>query len=110
MKLFVLALLLVSAGISTRCSSSARSQTTKTQAATVSKEPITDTEVETAYHYCKGITLTGKHCTRRVKNDSDYCFQHKIQANPCWQPKGSQPKEDCYYEDGDVTRPIPDKP
>jgi hypothetical protein len=60
-------------------------------------------------HYCKGITLKGAHCTRRVKAEGDYCWQHEIQANPCWRKAGSPPKEDCYYQDGDVTRPIPGK-
>ena len=61
-------------------------------------------------HYCKGITTKGIRCKRRVANEGDYCWQHEIQANPCWRKAGSPPKEDCYYEDGDVTRPIPGKP
>jgi hypothetical protein len=61
-------------------------------------------------HYCKGITLKGAHCTRRVKAEGEYCWQHEIQANPCWEKAGSKPKEDCYYKDGDVTQPIEGKP
>jgi len=61
-------------------------------------------------HYCKGITAKGERCKRHVKAEGEYCWQHVIQANPCWRPKGSQPKQDCYYQDGDVTRPIPGKP
>lgn len=83
------------------------------KAAAVSKACATDTDCEKAprtIHYCKGVTVTGQHCKRHVKADGDYCSQHEIQSNPCWQPKGSKPVEDCYYKDGDVTRPIEGRP
>ncbi len=56
-------------------------------------------------HYCAGKTKAGDRCKRHVKNDGGYCYQHAQQSS-CYRPKGSQPVEDCYYEDGDTTRPI----
>jgi hypothetical protein len=84
-------------------------------------------------HYtCGARNKDGTACRKPVKNQGDRCFIHagrparddEPQAtpspspatttakanNPCRLPKGSQPKEDCYYEDGDVTRPIPGTP
>jgi hypothetical protein len=88
----------------TSCQGSSASTAPKAQAA------LESSATPKPAFYCKGITLKGAHCTRRVKADGDYCWQHEIQKNPCWRPKGSAPKEDCYYQDGDVTRPIDGKP
>ncbi len=63
-----------------------------------------------AVHYCAGKDKDGSRCKRHVKNEGDYCWMHREQANPCWRPKGSKPKEDCYYKDGDTTQPIDGRP
>ncbi len=80
--------------------------------------PVTQSQVAAAEvtrkHVCGAATKSGKACRNPVTKDGERCHLHTgaptLAANPCYRPKGSAPVEDCYYEDGDTTRPDAGKP
>lgn len=72
--------------------------------------PAASVEVKARYT-CGAKTKAGTPCRKPVKKDGDRCWMHQgVPVHPCFVAKDGQPKEDCYYEDGDVTRPIAGKP
>lgn len=77
--LISLAILVALAGLS-GCQ---RSIEPKAQAQVISREAITDTEVEAQEpkerHTCAGITKQGKRCRKPVKAEGDYCWMHASQ-------------------------------
>lgn len=79
----------------------------------VCKRQVTDKRMRgqmSRFENCRAHAVSDSDCEWYEQAPRVRVIPMSVKRNPCYRSAGSAPVEDCYYIDGDVTRPIKGRP